>query len=137
MKKHSHYHKDVSHLQTIDIYAVCELFGVNDPSGARQHAIKKLLCAGTRGAKSERQDLQEAADTINRRIQMLDGDLQLITTPPPMPSWGYKPGQPVGPDVSFDGDSDRQKAVEQNGNDGVIYAHGGPLPPGMTYLVGE
>jgi hypothetical protein len=71
MTKHSHYPKDVSHLQTIDVYAVCELFGVNDPSGARQHALKKLLCAGQRGAKSELQDLQEAADTISRRIQML------------------------------------------------------------------
>lgn len=79
MKEHSHYHKDVRHLDTVDVYAVCELFGVNDPSGARQHAIKKLLCAGSRGVKSERQDLKEAADTINRRIEMLDADLQLVS----------------------------------------------------------
>lgn len=72
MSKHSHYHKDVSHLQTIDVYAVCQLFAVEDPSGATQHAIKKLLCGGQRGVKSQRQDMQEAVDTLVRRIQMID-----------------------------------------------------------------
>lgn len=74
MKKHSHYHKDVSGLATIDVYRVCDLFGVQDPSGATQHAIKKLLLPGQRGGKSMRQDLQEAVDSLNRRIQMLDED---------------------------------------------------------------
>jgi hypothetical protein len=72
--KHSHYHKDVSGLDTVDVYRLCALFGVDDSSGATQHAIKKLLCSGKRGVKTVRQDLQEAADTINRRIQMIDED---------------------------------------------------------------
>lgn len=41
------------------------------------HAVKKLLAAGTRGAKSERQDLLEAIQSIEARLQYLevvDGD---------------------------------------------------------------
>ena len=72
-RKHSHYFKSVAGLTEIDVYRVCELFGVNDPSGATQHAIKKLLLPGQRGAgKDIIKDLKEAADTINRRIQMLE-----------------------------------------------------------------
>lgn len=44
--KHSHYHKDVSHYDTIDIYVICDLY------------VK---------------DLQEAIDTIQRKIEMLQG----------------------------------------------------------------
>lgn len=59
----------------IDVYRVCDLFGVNDPSGCTQHAIKKLLLPGGRGGgKSVRQDLQEAVDTMQRRLQMMDED---------------------------------------------------------------
>lgn len=71
--KHSHYFKDVSSLDEIDVYKVCELFEVNDPSGAKQHAIKKLLCSGQRGAKDERKDLEEARDTIVRKLAMMAG----------------------------------------------------------------
>ena len=49
--KHSHYRRDVRHLDTIDIYRVLQLFGVTDP--CLQHAAKKLLCAGQRGAIEE------------------------------------------------------------------------------------
>lgn len=74
MTKHSHYHKDVSHLSSIDVYRVCQLFGVEDPSGAIQHAIKKILMPGSRGVKSTRQDLLEAVDSLNRKIEMMDED---------------------------------------------------------------
>lgn len=75
MKKHSHYYKDVSQLEEIDVYRVCELFEVDDPSGALQHAIKKLLCTGKRGAgKDFRKDIQEAIDTLRRKLDMLDGE---------------------------------------------------------------
>jgi len=70
--KYSHYYKDVSKLNTIDVYGVCELFGVDDPSGATQHAIKKALCAGKRGAKDLLKDYREAVDTLERRIEMLE-----------------------------------------------------------------
>ena len=73
MTKHSHYHKDVSNLKTIDAYRMLELFGVTDQ--ALGHAIKKLLCAGQRGAgKTFEQDVREAVDTLNRRLQMLAED---------------------------------------------------------------
>lgn len=71
--KHGHYHKDVSHLKAIDVYRVLELFGVTDQ--ALGHAIKKLMCAGQRGAgKTFEQDVREAVDTLNRRLQMLAED---------------------------------------------------------------
>tara|TARA_R110000782_G_scaffold270483_1_gene371820 strand:- start:26872 stop:27621 length:750 start_codon:yes stop_codon:yes gene_type:complete len=72
--KHSHYFKDVSNLDTIDVYRICDLCEVNDSSGATQHAVKKLLCAGQRGAKDKRKDLEEARDTIIRKLAMMDED---------------------------------------------------------------
>lgn len=64
MAKHSHYHKDVSRLASIDIYRVLDLFAVTDP--CVQHAVKKLLCAGVRGSKPMATDIQEAIDTLER-----------------------------------------------------------------------
>lgn len=52
----------------IDVYAVLDAFNVTCP--ARQHAIKKLLCAGIRGKGDSLQDLREAADAVTRSIQM-------------------------------------------------------------------
>lgn len=69
-RRHSHYFKDVSQINEIDVYRVCELFGVDDPSGATQHAVKKILCAGQRGAKDRAKDYQEAIDTLTRRVEM-------------------------------------------------------------------
>lgn len=64
-RKHSHYFKDVSNLQTIDVYRVLQLFNVTDQ--ALGHAIKKLLVAGGRGAgKDINRDVQEAIDTLER-----------------------------------------------------------------------
>lgn len=51
-----------------DVYAVIDAFGVTCP--ARQHAIKKLLCAGLRGKGDVMQDLVETADAVQRAIQM-------------------------------------------------------------------
>lgn len=67
-RKHSHYFKDVKDLDEVDVYAVCEIFGIDDPSGCTQHAIKKLLLAGKRGGgKDFEKDHQEAIDTLVRR----------------------------------------------------------------------
>jgi hypothetical protein len=52
----------------IDVYAVLVAFGVRCP--ARQHAIKKLLCAGLRGKGDELQDLREAIDAVRRAIEI-------------------------------------------------------------------
>ncbi len=70
--KHSHYFKDVSGLDAVDVYRVCDLFEVNDASGSTQHAIKKLLCSGQRGVKGYKKDLEEARDTIQRKLNMME-----------------------------------------------------------------
>ena len=66
----SPYFKDVSKLKSVDIYRVLNLFDVR--SHAVGHAIKKLLCAGKRGAKDYRQDLIEAKASIDRELAMMD-----------------------------------------------------------------
>jgi hypothetical protein len=62
---HSHYFKDVSQLDTIDVYRVIDLYKIDDP--CIQHAVKKLLVAGGRGAgKDINKDIQEAIDSLER-----------------------------------------------------------------------
>ena len=48
----------------IDVYDVLDAFNVSNPATA--HAIKKLLCTGSRGAKDWETDLQEAIDSLER-----------------------------------------------------------------------
>ena len=69
-RKHSHYFKDVRHLDYVDIYQVCKLFEVEDPSHCTQHSIKKLLMSGKRGVKDKMKDIIEARDTLNRYLQI-------------------------------------------------------------------
>ncbi len=69
---HEHYFKDVSHLKTIDVYRVLDLFGVSNP--CIQHAVKKLLCSGTRGVKDERKDIEEAVSSLVRCLEMQTED---------------------------------------------------------------
>ena len=56
---------------TIDVYDVLEAFDVRCP--ARQHAIKKILCAGQRGTKDELQDLEEAITALERAAELERG----------------------------------------------------------------
>ncbi len=67
-RKHRHYFKRVAHLESVDVYRVLLLWGVTDP--CLQHAIKKLLCAGQRGAKSAEKDVREAVDSCLRWEEM-------------------------------------------------------------------
>lgn len=70
-EKYPAYYKSVEHLSEIDVYAVHQLFQINDPSGAIQHASKKLLLSGSRtGGKSGRKDIEEARDTLTRWLQL-------------------------------------------------------------------
>ncbi len=67
--KHPHYYKNVAHLQMIDVYRVLERFEVQHPT--IQHAVKKLLVAGGRGAgKDLLKDVQEAIDSLSRFCDM-------------------------------------------------------------------
>ena len=73
-KKHSHYFKDVSALATVDVYRILKLFNVTDP--CLQHATKKLLVAGGRGAgKDIDRDVQETIDTLTRWQEMRREDV--------------------------------------------------------------
>lgn len=74
MKKHSHYKKDVSKLEFVDIYRVLQLFDVSHP--AVQHAAKKVLCAGGRGSKDWAKDIQEAIDSLQRALDMHKEDVK-------------------------------------------------------------
>ncbi len=62
-----HYHKPVP-ADTIDVYRVLHAFEVTDP--CIQHAIKKLLVAGGRGAKSLEKDVDEAMASLRRFKEM-------------------------------------------------------------------
>jgi len=52
----------------VDVYRVLQIFNVTDP--CLQHAVKKLLCAGGRGAKNDVKDVREAMDSLTRWQQM-------------------------------------------------------------------
>ena len=70
-QKYPAYYKDVSHLDEIDVYAVHHIFNIQDPSGALQHASKKILLSGARtGGKSAFKDIKEARDTLTRWLQL-------------------------------------------------------------------
>lgn len=86
--KHSHYHKPVHHLQYVDVYRVLALFNVTDP--CLQHAVKKLLVAGGRGAgKDIVKDVQEAADSLARWQEMQAEDRVVLV--PPASLWKERP----------------------------------------------
>lgn len=70
-QKYPAYYKDVSHLNEIDVYAIHHIFNIQDPSGALQHASKKILLSGVRtGGKSAFKDIKEARDTLTRWLQL-------------------------------------------------------------------
>lgn len=72
-RKHNHYFKNVQHLDHVDVYRVLSLFNVTDP--CIQHAVKKLLVAGGRGAgKDISRDIQEAVDSLVRWFEMREED---------------------------------------------------------------
>lgn len=69
--KYPHYYKELPTKTThLDVYRVLDAFEVKRSAVA--HALKKLLCAGERGAKEEKQDLIEARDTLNRVLEMIE-----------------------------------------------------------------
>lgn len=69
--KYPKYYKSVEHLSEVDVYAVHQLFNINDPSGCLHHASKKLLLSGVRtGGKSAHKDIKEARDTLTRWLQL-------------------------------------------------------------------
>ena len=127
--KHSHYKKQVAGLEFIDVYRVLVLFGVTDP--CLQHAVKKLLVAGGRGAKDIGQDVQEAIDTLQRWQDMRAEDERAGKV---ADTWDRLIGKRapaefgqqnmLEPASAIDDDSERMQAIGQNGNDGAAYLAG-------------
>lgn len=104
------YKKPVGKRKYIDVYDVCDIWQVDDPSGAIQHAIKKLLCNGERGYKPAIQDYREAIGSIQRKIELMEaaeGNKEPIES------------QAVWPDEA------RIEAIGQNGNNGEHYPQNG------------
>lgn len=70
-EKYPAYYKSVLGMTEVDVYAVHQLFNVEDPSGAIHHASKKLLLSGQRtGDKPKAKDIKEARDTLTRWLQL-------------------------------------------------------------------
>lgn len=86
------YYKNVENVDSIDVYAVHQLFQVNDPSGALQHASKKLLLAGARtGGKPAIKDVQEARDTLTRYLEIHNVGVLLAPSVKPAPEAANDP----------------------------------------------
>lgn len=62
-ERYPHYHKRCG-FESVDVYRVLTMFEVTDP--CIQHAVKKLLVAGQRGAKDINKDITEAIATLQR-----------------------------------------------------------------------
>ena len=68
-REFNHYFKPVPPGTThIDVYRLLDMFDVTDP--CLQHAAKKILVAGNRGAKDRTQDIAEAIATLQRWQEM-------------------------------------------------------------------
>lgn len=70
-EKHSHYKKDISHLNMIDPYRIADLYALHP---CAEHIMKKSLCAGNRGHKDTLRDIQDIIDTAERWKQMIEED---------------------------------------------------------------
>jgi hypothetical protein len=66
-REFSHYFRECP-FEAVDVYRVLLLFGVTDP--CLQHALKKVLCAGGRGAKDSTKDVAEAIAALRRWQEM-------------------------------------------------------------------
>jgi hypothetical protein len=70
-ERYPDYYKDVGDLGVIDVYAVHNLFQIQDFSGCIHHASKKLLLSGVRtGSKSFYLDIKEARDSLTRWLHL-------------------------------------------------------------------
>lgn len=54
----------------VDVYRVLDAFKTDSP--ALDHAVKKILCPGTRHAKTRKQDLKEAIKSIEAELLLME-----------------------------------------------------------------
>ena len=74
----SHYRHSYRGIE-IDPYRIADIYGVTDH--ALFSALKKILAAGQRGNKTLIDDITEARDALNRKLDMLKED----SKPPMVP----------------------------------------------------
>lgn len=68
-KTYPHYFRRVPENEThVDVYWVLQAWNVTSAPVA--HAIKKLLCAGNRGHKQRKADLEESLHSLQRAIEL-------------------------------------------------------------------
>lgn len=69
----SAYHRTIIGLDgskcVVDVYRILEAFKTDSP--ALDHAIKKILCPGTRHAKTREQDFKEAIKSIEAELLLM------------------------------------------------------------------
>ena len=70
-KIHSKYHREIKTGVWVDVYDVLQAFNPENRNAADDHAIKKMLLPGKRGAKDGTQDRKEAIASLERSIQIL------------------------------------------------------------------
>ena len=70
-KDRSKYRREIKPGVWVDVYDVLQAFNPENRNAADDHAIKKMLLPGKRGAKDGTQDRKEAIASLERSIQIL------------------------------------------------------------------
>lgn len=74
MKDGNKYHREIIDLNgikaTVDVYRVLDAFKTG--SAAIDHAVKKMLCAGMRGHKDKKTDLQNAIESLQNELLLIE-----------------------------------------------------------------
>lgn len=65
--RHPERFKPVLDMDSIDAFAVLHLFGVSDPAGCIQHAVRNLLHTGP---SPDRRAISEARDSLTRWLEL-------------------------------------------------------------------
>jgi hypothetical protein len=138
--KYSHYYKTLPCL-TVDVYRVLHAFDVTDP--CLQHAAKKIMVAGGRGAKDAKKDVEEAIDSLVRWLEMrreesgenMQGNNLSVSICDSMnladsflkdiraSELAYAENQHKT--LWTEADEERMRVVVHNGNDGEVYKQDG------------
>ena len=69
--QYPHQYKATGDITELDVFAVHQLFQIQDYSGCIQHASRKLLMAGVE--QPFHKDIREARDTLTRWLQLQQG----------------------------------------------------------------
>lgn len=68
--RYPHHYRTVGDVTELDVFAINQMFGLQDPSGCLQHAVSRLLLASTHPTRTTYADIREARDTLTRWLQL-------------------------------------------------------------------